>query len=130
MLWVDTYREQHRGQFLDLGPQFLWLLVNRDGVEIHDTVDTVVVILDLGPVLQRAKIISDMRAAGGLDAGENSCFHLDSGRTSIVNDVSAPVANSVTIEKWVYGGEALARLDGRVVLAPFVLPGETVRLEA
>jgi len=44
--------------------------------------------------------------------------------------VSAPVANSVTIEKWVYGGEALARLDGRVVLAPFVLPGETVRLDA
>jgi len=44
--------------------------------------------------------------------------------------VSAPVANSVTIEKWVYGGEALARRDGRVVLAPFVLPGETVRLEA
>jgi len=47
--------------------------------------------------------------------------------------VSAPVANSVTdsvrIEKWVYGGEALARLDGRVVLAPFVLPGETVRLD-
>jgi len=51
------------------------------------------------------------------------------GRTSIVNDVSAPVANGVTIEKWVYGGEALARLDGRVVLAPFVLPGETVRLD-
>ena len=44
--------------------------------------------------------------------------------------MSAPVANSVTIEKWVYGGEALARLDGRVVLAPFVLPGETVRLDA
>ena len=37
--------------------------------------------------------------------------------------------NSVAIEKWVYGGEALARLDGRVVLAPFVLPGETVRLD-
>ncbi len=56
------------------------------------------------------------------------------GRTSIVNDVSAPVANAVTadsvkIERWVYGGEGLARLDGRVVLAPFVLPGEMVRLE-
>jgi len=56
-------------------------------------------------------------------------------RTSIVNDVSAPVANSVKIEKWVYGGEALARLsgalesEGRVVLVPFVLPGEAVRLE-
>ena len=34
----------------------------------------------------------------------------------------------VTIEKWVYGGEGLARLDGRVVLTPFVLPGEKVRV--
>jgi 23S rRNA (uracil1939-C5)-methyltransferase len=29
----------------------------------------------------------------------------------------------------VYGGEGLARLDGRVILAPFVLPGETARIE-
>ena len=29
-----------------------------------------------------------------------------------------------------YGGEGLARLDGRVVLAPFVLPGERVRVHA
>ena len=32
------------------------------------------------------------------------------------------------MEKLVYGGEGLARLDGRVVMAPFVLPGEAVRL--
>jgi len=32
------------------------------------------------------------------------------------------------MEKWVYGGESLARLDGRVVFAPFLLPGETARL--
>ena len=43
------------------------------------------------------------------------------GETSIVNEVR--------IEKWVYGGDALARLDGRVVLAPFVLPSELARLE-
>jgi 23S rRNA (uracil1939-C5)-methyltransferase len=37
----------------------------------------------------------------------------------------------VRIEKWVYGGDGLARLpDGRVVLAPFVLPGELARVEA
>ena len=30
----------------------------------------------------------------------------------------------VTVEKLVYGGDGLARLDGRVVLAPYVLPGE------
>jgi len=34
----------------------------------------------------------------------------------------------VTVEKLVYGGEGLGRLDGRAVLAPFVLPGERVRL--
>jgi 23S rRNA (uracil1939-C5)-methyltransferase len=32
------------------------------------------------------------------------------------------------VEKMVYGGEGLGRLDGRAVLAPFVLPGERVRL--
>jgi 23S rRNA (uracil1939-C5)-methyltransferase len=30
------------------------------------------------------------------------------------------------VEKLVYGGDGLARLDGRVVFAPFVLPGERV----
>jgi len=36
----------------------------------------------------------------------------------------------VQVDKWVYGGEGLARIEGRVVLAPFVLPGETVKIEA
>jgi 23S rRNA (uracil1939-C5)-methyltransferase len=32
------------------------------------------------------------------------------------------------VEKLVYGGDGLARVEGRVVLAPFVLPGERVRV--
>jgi len=36
---------------------------------------------------------------------------------------------TLTIEKLVYGGEGLARPEGKVVLVPFVLPGETVRAE-
>src|SRR3984885_15106927 len=36
---------------------------------------------------------------------------------------------TLTIEKLVYGGEGLARLEGKVVLTPFVLPGEAVRAE-
>src|ERR1044071_4286308 len=36
----------------------------------------------------------------------------------------------VTVEKLVYGGDGLARLDGRVVFTPFVLPGERVRAQA
>ena len=35
----------------------------------------------------------------------------------------------VQIEKLVYGGQGLARWNGRVVLVPFVLPGETVLVE-
>lgn len=35
----------------------------------------------------------------------------------------------VEIEKWVYGGAGLARVEGQVALVPFVLPGERVRVE-
>jgi 23S rRNA (uracil1939-C5)-methyltransferase len=38
-------------------------------------------------------------------------------------------SHEVRIEKWVYGGEGLSRVEGRVVLTPFVLPGETARVE-
>lgn len=36
----------------------------------------------------------------------------------------------VTIEKLVYGGDGLARLNGQVVLVPFVLPGERAAVES
>ncbi len=36
----------------------------------------------------------------------------------------------VQIEKLVYGGQGLGRVDGRVALVPFVAPGETVEVEA
>ena len=36
----------------------------------------------------------------------------------------------VKIEKLVYGGDGLSRLDGKVVLTPFVLPGERAAVEA
>jgi len=34
------------------------------------------------------------------------------------------------VEKLVYGGDGLGRIDGRVVFAPFVLPGERIRAKA
>jgi len=36
----------------------------------------------------------------------------------------------VTIEKLIYGGDGLARLDGQVVFVPLVLPGERVAVQA
>jgi len=46
------------------------------------------------------------------------------GETSILNEV----ATEVTIDKWVYGGDAMARIEGRVVFVPFVLPGELAKV--
>jgi 23S rRNA (uracil1939-C5)-methyltransferase len=46
------------------------------------------------------------------------------GGTFILSDFA------VTVEKLVYGGDGLARLDGRVVLVPLVLPGERIRAKA
>jgi 23S rRNA (uracil1939-C5)-methyltransferase len=40
-----------------------------------------------------------------------------------------PEPIEVRIEKLVYGGEGLARHEGHAVFAPFVLPGETVKVE-
>ena len=34
----------------------------------------------------------------------------------------------MTIDKWVYGGAAMARIEGRVVFVPFVLPGERAKI--
>jgi 23S rRNA (uracil1939-C5)-methyltransferase len=40
-----------------------------------------------------------------------------------------PTEETFTIEKLVYGGDGLARPEGKVVLTPYVLPGEVVRAE-
>ena len=39
------------------------------------------------------------------------------------------MTEQLRIEKLVYGGEGLSRVDGEVVFTPFVLPGETVEAE-
>jgi 23S rRNA (uracil1939-C5)-methyltransferase len=46
-----------------------------------------------------------------------------------VDNKPAAPAPEVAIEKWVYGGTGLGRVEGQVALVPFVLPGECVRLE-
>jgi 23S rRNA (uracil1939-C5)-methyltransferase len=54
-----------------------------------------------------------------------SCFD---GKSTGVNRITGNF--EIKVEKLVYGGDGLARLDGRVVFAPFVLPGERVRASA
>jgi len=46
-----------------------------------------------------------------------------------VDKIEGPAAEfTLPVEKLVYGGAGLSRHEGRVVLTPFVLPGETVRI--
>ncbi len=44
----------------------------------------------------------------------------------LANKEEQTATSEVQVEKLVYGGDGLARLDGQVVLVPFVLPGERV----
>jgi 23S rRNA (uracil1939-C5)-methyltransferase len=45
-------------------------------------------------------------------------------------ELNSIVSNfEATVEKLVYGGDGLARVEGRVVFTPFVLPGERIRVE-
>lgn len=53
-----------------------------------------------------------------------------SGKAMQSVNLRVPMALELTIEKLVYGGEGLARVEGEVIFTPFVLPGELVQVSA
>ena len=99
-------------------------------MKVYNAIDTLVIVLNTDPILKCAQVVANVRAARGLNTGEDSCFHAGLGEITIVNDRNAVPEIEVTIEKWVYGGDGLARADGKVVLVPFTLPGERVKAAA
>jgi hypothetical protein len=85
---IDAAGEEERGDLIDLGAQFGRVLVDRDGVQIDDAEDRLIVILEVDPVLERAEVIADVEVAGRLDAAENTWFHSVKGFTSILRNAS------------------------------------------
>ena len=59
----------------------------------------------------------------------NAVNAVKSGAMNAVNAVKSGAMNAVNIDKWVYGGDAMARVEGRVVFVPFVLPGEVAKVQ-
>ena len=75
ILGVDSGGEIEGGDLIDFGAQFGRILIDCDGVQVHDTENALVVVLDANPVFERAEVISDVKITGGLHSGEDSCSH-------------------------------------------------------
>ena len=65
---VESAGDAHRGGIQDGVPHGVRLVLYRDGVVVHDAVDTVVPRNQLGPVGHGAEVVPDVNVAGGLDA--------------------------------------------------------------
>src|SRR6185437_1082739 len=103
---IDSRRDVDGRDLFNLGPQNGGLLKNGDGVQVDDAEDALVIVLNPDPILEGAQLVADVQIAGRLHPGEDSCFHgRGNGGTLIVSNFE------VTVEKLVYGGDGLARLD-------------------
>ena len=74
-LGVDARGQVERGDLADLGAQLGGRLVKRNGVQVDDAENALVIVLDSHPVFERPQIISDVQISGRLHAGKDSCSH-------------------------------------------------------
>ena len=73
---IDAHGHEQRRGFQDLRSQLGRILIHRDGVQIDDAPDALVVALNFHPVLQGSQIVADVQIAGRLNAGEDAFFHV------------------------------------------------------
>ena len=71
-LGVEAGRDQDLRELEDLGPQLGRVLRDREGVQVDDAVDRVVVVLLRDPAPHRTQVVAEVDIAGGLDAGEHA----------------------------------------------------------
>jgi hypothetical protein len=71
-LGVEAGRDEDLRELEDLRPQLGRVLRDRDGVQVDDAVNGVVVVLFLDPAPDRTQVVAEVDLAGGLDAGEHA----------------------------------------------------------
>ncbi len=71
-LRVDPDGEQDLGRLVALVHELHGILRDGDGVEVHDAVDGVVVVLEPHPVAERPEIVPQVHVPGGLHSTEHS----------------------------------------------------------
>jgi 23S rRNA (uracil1939-C5)-methyltransferase len=64
-----------------------------------------------------------------LDAGKNTLLQIQDSIECNGCENNHYMVSEVRFEKLVYGGDALARVEGQVLLAPYALAGETAKVE-
>ncbi|MBA7592891.1 hypothetical protein ES708_35093 [subsurface metagenome] len=77
---VDAGRQEQPGDLAGPGLQNLGVLLDGDGMKVHDAEDIVVVLLTGYPVLDSSQVVADHEGARRLNAGKNALFHLASSR--------------------------------------------------
>ena len=64
--------------------QVLGILDGGQGVQVHDAIDALVIVLQGNVVLDRTQVVSQVGAPGWADAGEDPAFFGHSGLTIMV----------------------------------------------
>jgi 23S rRNA (uracil1939-C5)-methyltransferase len=65
---------------------------------------------------------------GQVSAKSEAMNEINSEIKGVKSEAMNEINREINVDKWVYGGESMARIDGRVVFVPFVLPGEVVNV--
>src|SRR6185312_2624606 len=93
-LGIDAGGDIRRRDLARRLAQLVGILRLGQRVQIDDTEDAVVIVLQRDPVADRAEIITEMQIAGRLDAGKNSVHGASAGRMGVAVSVPAGPGSS------------------------------------
>src|SRR5581483_4990066 len=71
-LWIDPGSQVERCDLARSSAQGLRVLRQRDGVQVNNAKETLVIVLNLHPLLERAEIVADVEVAGRLNTGKHA----------------------------------------------------------